>query len=113
MADFVYEVARFELPDEPCDGVAQLGIVGHVGLPHCRPSRSSRAFGSGMVGDLVLCAVGLSIEPWFRQWETLKGHTSVPFNWTIASLFSAVFANALIACSGSYIIGIMGWAFMG
>ena len=55
VAGFVYEVARFELPDEPCDGVAQLGIIGHVGLPHYRPSRSSRAFGSGMVGDPARC----------------------------------------------------------
>ena len=62
---------------------------------------------------ILLGAVGLSIEPWFRQWETLKGRPSVPFDRTIASLFSAVFGNALIACSGSYIIGILGWAFVG
>ena len=61
---------------------------------------------------ILLGEVGLSIGPWFRQWETLKRRPATPLDWPIASLFAAVFGNALIACSGSYIIGIMGWAFM-
>ena len=62
---------------------------------------------------ILLGAVGLSIEPWFRQWEILKGRLPTPFDWTTASLFAPAFGNALIASSGSYILGIMGWAFIG
>ena len=69
-------------------------------------------FGAGW-WVILLGAVGLSIEPWFRHWETLEGRPSTPLDWPIASLFAAVFGNALIACSGSYIIGIMGGAFVG
>ena len=65
-----------------------------------------------MVGDSAWCR-GLSIEPWFRQWEILKGRQSTAFDWTTASLFASAFGNALIASSGSDIVGIMGWAFVG
>ena len=62
---------------------------------------------------ILLGAVGLSIEPWFRQWEILKGRPFDPFDWTTASVFTRAFGNALIANSGSYIVGVMGSAFVG
>ena len=71
------------------------------------------AFVGGQWWVIPIGALGMSIGPWFNQWKMLKEHPLAPFDSKVVQFFGAVYGNGLIACGGSYLIGILGGSFLG
>jgi hypothetical protein len=71
-------------------------LVGNLGLS-----------GAGWL-VILFGAVGLSIEPWFREWEMLKKCHGGPFDWSEGLCFVSHFGSSLVASIASYSVGLAG-----
>ncbi len=57
---------------------------------------------------ILVGAIGLSMGPWLEKWQMLRDRPWVPVDGQILGFFASSFANGVIACSASYLIGMMG-----
>lgn len=70
-------------------------------------------FAGGGPWVILIGTVGLCIGPFYNQWETLKGRSSVPFDRKIALFFLGAAGNAIFASGLAYFAGVAGRAMMG